>query len=110
MPAEYPGHILGSAVNELEYLPTDWDRTFLRNVVTFLPNCTASHSREQHVGFEVEPPVENTMEAKCSSETSVNTRSTRRHIPEDIILHSTHLLHILNEGILSFIFKTNILM
>jgi hypothetical protein len=28
------------------------------------------------------------MEAICSFETSVNTRSTRRHIPEDGILHS----------------------
>jgi hypothetical protein len=28
------------------------------------------------------------MEAICFSETSVHTRSTRRHIPEDGILHS----------------------
>jgi hypothetical protein len=28
------------------------------------------------------------MEAICSSETSVHTTSTRRHIPEDGILHS----------------------
>jgi hypothetical protein len=28
------------------------------------------------------------IEARCSSETSVHTRSSRRHIPEDGILHS----------------------
>jgi hypothetical protein len=28
------------------------------------------------------------MDAKCSSETSVHTRSTQRHIPENGILHS----------------------
>jgi hypothetical protein len=30
------------------------------------------------------------MEAICSSETSVHTRSTQRHIPEDGIIHSHH--------------------
>jgi hypothetical protein len=47
--------------------------------------------------LQTEPPVENTqladfstlkMEAIRSSETYVHTRSTRRHIPEDGILHS----------------------
>jgi hypothetical protein len=35
------------------------------------------------------------MEAKCSSETSVHTRSTRRHIPEDSILLKSILINTL---------------
>jgi hypothetical protein len=40
------------------------------------------------VGFSLADFYTLKMEAICSSETSVHTRSTRRHIPEDGILHN----------------------
>jgi hypothetical protein len=45
------------------------------------------------------------VEAICSSETSVHTRSTQRHIPEDSILHGhlcTHTL-LINKGLTNLI-------
>jgi hypothetical protein len=43
------------------------------------------------------------MDAISSSETSVNTRSTQRHIPEDDILHS-HRCESLKSYIVKFVF------
>jgi hypothetical protein len=47
------------------------------------------------------------MEAIRSSETSVNTRTTQRHIPEDDILHShrceslkSYIIHVLHQVLL----------
>jgi hypothetical protein len=49
---------------------------------------SASEEPPVHAGFSFADFSTMKMEVICSFETSVHARSTRRHIPEDDILHS----------------------
>jgi hypothetical protein len=53
------------------------------SVIVLAVEDTSAHARSSLANFS-----NLKMEAIHSSETSVHTRSTRRHIPEDGILHS----------------------
>jgi hypothetical protein len=53
-----------------------------------LKNPRTRNQLEKVAGSSLADLLTLKMEAICSSETSVHTRSTRRYIPEDGVLHS----------------------
>jgi hypothetical protein len=60
-----------------------WGRMSSSGMWRFVGGCRPAHSGSSLVDFYTLK-----MEAIRSAETSVNTRPTQRHIPEDDILHS----------------------
>jgi hypothetical protein len=62
---------------------------FLRNVGSYLPNCTASHTIQQqslpttHISLKGNQGITLKMEAAGSSVTLTMYQTAQRHVPED---------------------------